>query len=85
MVGEFGMEDVYIPADESAEDEVSAFNDSEKLVEKYMEYAAKETKVQVSYNFRCIGLMFCLAIQRVHWQANLNGFFLEFTSQTCMS
>ncbi len=56
------MEDVYIPADDSAKDEVSAFKDSEKLVEKYMEYAAKETKVQVSYNFRCIGLMFCLAI-----------------------
>jgi hypothetical protein len=73
MVGEFGMEDVYIPADDSAKDEVSAFNDSEKLVEKYMEYAAKETKVQVSYNFRCIGLMFCLAIQRVHWQANFEG------------
>ncbi|KAH9552430.1 hypothetical protein CY35_09G066300 [Sphagnum magellanicum] len=44
--GEFGMEDVYIPADDSAKDEVSAFNDSEKLVEKYMEYAAKETKIK---------------------------------------
>jgi hypothetical protein len=43
--GEFGMEEVYVPVDDAAEDEVSALNDSEKLVERYMEYAAKETKV----------------------------------------
>jgi nucleotide-binding universal stress UspA family protein len=44
--GEFGMEEVYVPVDDAAEDEVSALNDSEKLVEKYMEYAAKETKIK---------------------------------------
>jgi nucleotide-binding universal stress UspA family protein len=40
------MEEVYVPVDDAAEDEVSALNDSEKLVEKYMEYAAKETKIK---------------------------------------
>lgn len=43
--GEFGMEEVYIPTETLGKTEVEALDESEKLVEKYMEYAAKETKV----------------------------------------
>lgn len=43
--GEFGMEEVYVPADLTEKDDVQALNDSEHLVEKYMQYATKETKI----------------------------------------
>jgi len=44
-LGEFGIEEVYVPSDSPGKTEVEALDDSEKLVEKYMQYAAEETKV----------------------------------------
>lgn len=49
--GEFGMEEVYVPTDLTEKDDVKALNDSEHLVEKYMHYASKETKI------RCEGMV----------------------------
>jgi nucleotide-binding universal stress UspA family protein len=43
--GEFGMEEVYLPTDLTEKDDVKALNDSEHLVEQYMQYASKETKI----------------------------------------
>ena len=43
--GEFGLDEVYLPPDESDEIEVKALTDSEKLVEKFMAYIAEESKV----------------------------------------
>jgi len=47
-LGEFGIEEVYVPSDSLGKTEVEALDESEKLVEKYMEYAAKETKVSTN-------------------------------------
>jgi len=44
--GEFGIEEVYVPSDSPGKTEVEALDDSEKLVEKYMQYAAQETKIK---------------------------------------
>ncbi|KAJ7517379.1 hypothetical protein O6H91_21G021100 [Diphasiastrum complanatum] len=44
--GEFGMEDVYVPPDGNLKEDVDAIDESEKLVERYMEYAANESKIQ---------------------------------------
>ncbi|KAG0627142.1 hypothetical protein M758_2G176800 [Ceratodon purpureus] len=44
--GEFGMEEVCVPTETLGKTEVQALDESEKLVEKYMEYAAKETKIK---------------------------------------
>lgn len=46
ILGQFGMEEVYVPTEALGKTEVEALDESEKLVEKYMEYAAKETKVK---------------------------------------
>lgn len=47
-LGEFGIEEVYVPSESLGKTEVEALDESEKLVEKYMEYAAKETKVSTN-------------------------------------
>uniref|UniRef100_A0A0D6R5Q5 UspA domain-containing protein n=1 Tax=Araucaria cunninghamii TaxID=56994 RepID=A0A0D6R5Q5_ARACU len=44
--GEFGMEEVYMAADVTEEEDVKARNQSEHLVEKCMQYASKVTKVK---------------------------------------
>lgn len=44
--GEFGIEEVYVPSQIAGKSEVEALNQSEKLVEKYMEYVNKETKIK---------------------------------------
>jgi len=44
--GEFGIEEVYVPGQIAGKSEVEALNQSEKLVEKYMEYVNKETKIK---------------------------------------
>lgn len=41
----FGMEDVYVPPDTTERGEVLLRNDSEKLVENFMQYAASHSKV----------------------------------------
>ncbi|MCO5590607.1 hypothetical protein L7F22_044578 [Adiantum nelumboides] len=43
--GEFGMEEVYVTPDSTDEMEVKALTDSEKLVERFMAYMSRETKV----------------------------------------
>lgn len=47
--GEFGIEEVYVPSQIAGKSEVEALNQSEKLVEKYMEYVNKETKVNATH------------------------------------
>lgn len=44
--GEFGIEEVYVPSESQGKTEVQALDESEKLVEKYMAFAAKETKIK---------------------------------------
>eukprot|EP00897_Mesotaenium_endlicherianum_P004330 jgi/Mesen1/3925/ME000209S02930 len=41
----FGIEEVYVPADGSSQEDVRLRDTSEKLVERFMKYAASETKV----------------------------------------
>lgn len=44
-IDQFGMEDVYIPPDTTQKEEVLLRDDSEKLVENFMRYAASQSKV----------------------------------------
>ncbi|KAL2613600.1 hypothetical protein R1flu_025292 [Riccia fluitans] len=43
--GQFGIEEVYLPLDMSTRDEVESLKESQKIVEKFMKYADKETKI----------------------------------------
>ncbi|BFI40562.1 hypothetical protein MPTK2_7g10800 [Marchantia polymorpha subsp. ruderalis] len=44
--GEFGIEEVYIPPDVSAKDEVESLKESQKVVEKFMAFANHESKIK---------------------------------------
>eukprot|EP00250_Pteridium_aquilinum_P022801 c25724_g1_i1 orf=80-1120(-) len=43
--GEFGMEEIYLTPDKTDEIEVKELTDSEKLVERFMAYMSRETKI----------------------------------------
>ncbi|KAL3679345.1 hypothetical protein R1sor_022301 [Riccia sorocarpa] len=43
--GQFGNEEVYVPLEISTRDEVESLKESQKIVEKFMKYADKETKI----------------------------------------
>jgi hypothetical protein len=48
--GNFGIEEVYVPTEIMGQTEVESLNESEKMVERFMSYVQKESKVP---NFSC--------------------------------
>lgn len=45
--GNFGIEEVYVPMEIMGQTQVESLNESEKMVEKFMSYVEKESKVPI--------------------------------------
>lgn len=45
--GNFGIEEVYVPTEIMGQTEVESLNESEKMVERFMSYVEKESKVPI--------------------------------------